>query len=987
MQKIIVILKTTLLFLFVLAANFLQAQNDIVTYAGGTGKETFYDITQITDGTFLVCGYADNLNWIANGVPKIQLTYNGTIPNSLGTNRYGFILHLSSDLQTVLQVLHFPQGAVEDIRFMKTNSQPYKPTGGLYISCNTSDTDSKEGGYIIAKLDNNFVNGVPSSLSWFKSVWAKSVPKENHPWDVTNDGRVFYISGQAYGYDWSAVYCLDQNGQPTVVNNWRTHWLKDGKEWKGTPASANPLGGIKSVAYSGIVLKMWGRCDLRSWTLADYNAVIADENGGTKKGKWPLDVLFNSPCDPASPTNASPGYTGYSASPTPVYGGQSICIDKRNNNLYIGMNFKSVLPGGQPDFEPAVIAMDESGMLMWWSRLYHEITPSGNTVNSSPDQYVDALAIDYTNDRLVVGARTHGNNVENFWEGNTINSNATASGFQNNFTGGNGNIHISWLGKFQLNNGTLTNSTYMAELAEGTGSLGTPHPDPNLDGWSNPNSGWPNVNTTRMAKNSLKVSSNGDVCVLGVGRRTITTANAYQKMLKPSQGKSAWNNFVRVYDSQFSVPKYSSLVVGEWNPTTEAGGGNTDLYGVYKTSDGVICVGRQTAASNGNGTPNGNPIPVTNVTPWGNSTPQNESAILVYYKAANLYNPNDLIQGGTVATILAPSSFIAPSVQTRQVALKWNDNSNNETEFILERRSVTDGESYRLVSSIERDSTSFTDLTVLPSKDYKYRLSAKNSTAQSEFIYLDVTTLDEPVSTDGTGLQATYYNNIDFTGTSINRIDATVNFNWGNSSPSSSIQNDTYSVRWTGQIKPAYSETYTFYTNTDDGVRLWVNEVLLIDKWVNQGATEHTGTITLNGGQSYTIKLEYFENTGNAVAQLSWSSASQTKEIVPQTVLYPSTLPSAKLSTRDVTNSNETTITAYPNPAKDILYVRVDNIEQNEVTIELLSSLSQTIKKINYSTIKGCDTFEMNIKGVASGVYFLKIYNGKEVIVKKIIIE
>ena len=70
---------------------------------------------------------------------------------------------------------------------------------------------------------------------------------------------------------------------------------------------------------------------------------------------------------------------------------------------------------------------------------------------------------------------------------------------------------------------------------------------------------------------------------------------------------------------------------------------------MYKASQGVICVGRQTADTSG--TPNGNNIPVTNVTPWGNATPQNESAILVYYQAANLYNPNDSIQvtgiGGT----------------------------------------------------------------------------------------------------------------------------------------------------------------------------------------------------------------------------------------------------------------------------------------------------------------------------------------------------
>ena len=669
-------------FLIFLFSTFYSAnaQSNIVTYAGSSGKETFYDVLQITDGTFLVCGYADDLNWIDGGVQQVQLTYTGSIPNSLGTNRYGFLLHLSSDLQTILQVVHFPQGAVEDIRFIKTNSIPYSPTGELYISCNTSDTDPNNGGYIIAKLDNNFINGVPSALEWFNVVWAKSGPKDYHPWDVTSDGKVYYISGEAYGYDWSAIYCLDQFGQRTVVNNWRTHWLTNGTEWKGTPAAANPLGSIDSVSFSGIVLKIWGRCDLRSWTANDYNASLADENGGTKKGRWPVDILFDGQCDPANPTAVSPGYTGYSASPTPVYGGECISIDRRNNNMYIGINFKSVLPnGGLPDFEPAVIAMDSSGLLLWWSRLYHEITPAGDTVNSSPDQYVDALAIDYANDKLVVGARCHGNNTENFWEGNTITADTNASGFQNNFTGSSGNIHISWLGKFSLTSGTLSNSTYMAELAEGTGSLGSPHPDPNLDGWPNPNSGWPNVNTTRMAKNNMKVSSNGDVCVLAVGRRTITTANAYQKMVKPNNGGlSCWNSFIRVYDSQFHVPKYSSLIVGAWDTLTQAGGDNTEIFGVYKTGRGVICVGRQKADTSG--IPAGNNIPVVNVCTWGNAIPQNESAILVYYQAANLYNPNDSIAStGTDKTNDISSSF-EPLIYPNPASGKLNISFRSEEE-------------------------------------------------------------------------------------------------------------------------------------------------------------------------------------------------------------------------------------------------------------------------------------------------------------------
>ncbi len=658
-----------------LSITSLSAQSNLVTYAGNGGKETFYDVMQITDGTILVCGYADGLNWIPSGVLKTELTFNGSIPNLLGTNRFGIILHLSSDLNTILDVVHFPQGAVEDIRFMKTNTQPYTPTGDLYISCNTSDSDPNSGGYILAKLNNNFINGIPTSLSWLNVVWAKSGPKDYHPWDVTSDGRVFYISGEAYGYDWSAVYCLNTDGRRSIVNNWRTHWLKNGTEWKGTPASANPFGIIDSVNYSAIVLKTWGRCDLRSWTITDYNTTHADENGGLKKGMWPVDVLFDGPCDPNNPTAVSPGYTGYSAaSCCPVYGGESISIDKRNNNVYIGMNFKSVAANGSPDFEPAVIAMDSSGLLSWWSRLYHEITPAGDTVNSIPDQYIDALAVDYANNKLVVGARCHGNNVENFWEGNTIAADSNAYGFQNNFTGTNGNIHISWLGKFDLYNGSLANATYMAELAEGTGSLGTPHADPNLDSWPDPNTGWPDVNTTRIAKNSMKVTSSGDVCVLAVGRRTITTSNAYQKMVKPNNGGlSCWNSFVRVYDSQLHVPKYSSLLVGTWDTLTQAGGGNTELFGVYKTKLGVICVGRQNADTNG--IPLGNTIPVNGATTWGSSSPQNESAILAYYQTSNLYNPNDsILPTGISESVLQQSGieimvYPNPSANTISISI------------------------------------------------------------------------------------------------------------------------------------------------------------------------------------------------------------------------------------------------------------------------------------------------------------------------------
>jgi glucose/arabinose dehydrogenase/regulation of enolase protein 1 (concanavalin A-like superfamily) len=137
------------------------------------------------------------------------------------------------------------------------------------------------------------------------------------------------------------------------------------------------------------------------------------------------------------------------------------------------------------------------------------------------------------------------------------------------------------------------------------------------------------------------------------------------------------------------------------------------------------------------------------------------------------------------------------------------------------------------------------------------------------------------------GLNGIYFDNIDFSGSSISRIDPTINFDWGGGSPDPSIGVDTFSVRWTGFITPTASKKYTFYTSSDDGVRLWVNNQLIINKWIDQGSTEWSGSINLTGGQKYPIKMEYYENGGGAVAQLRWSASGLSKQIIPQNVLTP----------------------------------------------------------------------------------------------------
>jgi hypothetical protein len=144
-----------------------------------------------------------------------------------------------------------------------------------------------------------------------------------------------------------------------------------------------------------------------------------------------------------------------------------------------------------------------------------------------------------------------------------------------------------------------------------------------------------------------------------------------------------------------------------------------------------------------------------------------------------------------------------------------------------------------------------------------------------------------PPPGNGDGLTGNYFNNVTFTApAALTRIDPTVNFNWGQTAPDPAVSRNGFTVRWTGFVQPLYSEAYTFYTKTDDGVRLYVNGSLLIDHFVDQPATEWSGGIGLTAGTKYAITMEYYDNTGNASAILSWSSSSTPKAVIPQTQLY-----------------------------------------------------------------------------------------------------
>jgi hypothetical protein len=136
-----------------------------------------------------------------------------------------------------------------------------------------------------------------------------------------------------------------------------------------------------------------------------------------------------------------------------------------------------------------------------------------------------------------------------------------------------------------------------------------------------------------------------------------------------------------------------------------------------------------------------------------------------------------------------------------------------------------------------------------------------------------------------------YFNRFDKTVTSIpaswtvtaTRTEANIDYDWGSAPPGpAGIPATSWSARWTGAVIPTTTEAYTFYTVTDDGARLWINGNLVIDHWVDQGATEWASTtINLTAGTPALFRMEYYQNGGGDSARLRWSSPTIAKQAIP----------------------------------------------------------------------------------------------------------
>ena len=134
------------------------------------------------------------------------------------------------------------------------------------------------------------------------------------------------------------------------------------------------------------------------------------------------------------------------------------------------------------------------------------------------------------------------------------------------------------------------------------------------------------------------------------------------------------------------------------------------------------------------------------------------------------------------------------------------------------------------------------------------------------------------------GIIGQYFNNTSLSGSPVNtRLDPEINFDWGNSASGvAGINADQFSVRWDGLLRVTQSGNYRFQTSSDDGVRLWVNGSLVINNWTDHpNTTDTSGNVNLTAGETYSIRLEFYENGGQALIRLRWDLPGGGTTYVP----------------------------------------------------------------------------------------------------------
>ena len=120
------------------------------------------------------------------------------------------------------------------------------------------------------------------------------------------------------------------------------------------------------------------------------------------------------------------------------------------------------------------------------------------------------------------------------------------------------------------------------------------------------------------------------------------------------------------------------------------------------------------------------------------------------------------------------------------------------------------------------------------------------------------------------GLKGEYFGNPKFEGTPKVRTDKNINFEPANQAPDPFLPKSPMSIRWTGDLVPTVTGEYVLNFTSDDGVRVWLDDKLILEDWTVHPKHDEKAIVNLEKGKTYKLRVDYFDNGGDCIARLNW---------------------------------------------------------------------------------------------------------------------
>ncbi len=236
-------------------------------------------------------------------------------------------------------------------------------------------------------------------------------------------------------------------------------------------------------------------------------------------------------------------------------------------------------------------------------------------------------------------------------------------------------------------------------------------------------------------------------------------------------------------------------------------------------------------------------------------------------------------QPATVTPVPISTAAATPSAASPLIVLGYVVNTSVTARVIKLRPLEGDAEVISVVGStrISRDgrAVEFEDVHIGDLIEASGQVAANNSMLADSVRILLTATVQPTATTAPTLTQSAlvwrgeYYNNTTFSGSPVLvRDDPVIDFQWQEGAAVGGLATDRFAVRWTG-MWPFESGTHRFYTQVDDGVRLWLDEHSIVDQWHESSGALYSADAYLSAN-SHAVKVEYFEGRGSAHAKVWW---------------------------------------------------------------------------------------------------------------------